>query len=144
MQRAIIFALLLFLPAILHAGVINWEGKPLAISVSTERLTRVEFPETLRSVFLSRSDIAVEKEDRSLYVRALAPEIEDILFAVRESGMTYEKDSDGMNRLSIIDNLLHSLLSGLHGEASTGVGSRRFVSRHRARKPTTEELFRRQ
>jgi hypothetical protein len=90
MQRAIIFALLLFLPAFLHARVIKWEGKPLPVSVSTERLTRIEFPEALRSVFLSRSDIAVEKEDRSLYVRALAPDIEDTLFAVGGSGTTYE------------------------------------------------------
>ena len=84
MQRAIIFALLLFFPTVLHARVIKWEGKPLLVSISTERLTRIEFPETLRSVFLSRSDIAVEKEDRSLYVRVLAPEIEDALFAVGE------------------------------------------------------------
>jgi hypothetical protein len=56
-------------------------------STSTERLTRIEFPEILRPVFLSRSDIAVEKEDRSLYVRALAAaEIENTLFAVGESG----------------------------------------------------------
>ena len=85
MQRAIIFAVLLFFPAALHARVIKWEGKPLSVSISTERLTRIEFPESLRSVFLSRSDIAVEKEDRSLYVRALVPEIEDTLFAVGES-----------------------------------------------------------
>jgi len=85
MQRAIIFALLLVFPAGLHARVIQWEGKPLLVSISTERLTRIEFPESLRSVFLSRSDIAVEKEDRSLYVRALVPEIEDTLFAVGES-----------------------------------------------------------
>jgi hypothetical protein len=50
--------------------------KPISVSISTERLTRIEFPETLRAVFLSRSEIAVEKEDRSLYVRALSPEIE--------------------------------------------------------------------
>jgi hypothetical protein len=43
---------------------------------STERLTRIEFPETLRSVFLSRSDLAVEREDKSLYARALAPEVQ--------------------------------------------------------------------
>jgi hypothetical protein len=69
MRRAIIFALLLFSPAVLHARVIKWEGKPLPVSISTERLTRIEFPEALQSVFLSRSDIALEKEDRSLYVR---------------------------------------------------------------------------
>jgi hypothetical protein len=71
MRRAIIFALLLFFPTVLHARVIKWEGKPILVSISTERLTRIEFPEGLRSVFLSRPDIAVEKEDRSLYVRAL-------------------------------------------------------------------------
>src|SRR5437016_14541094 len=66
MQRAIIFALLLFFPTVLNVRVIKWEGKPLSVSISTERLTRIEFPENLRSVFLSRSDIAVEKEtDRS-------------------------------------------------------------------------------
>ena len=92
------FALLLFFPAILHARVIKWEGKPISVSISTERLTRIEFPETLRSVFLSRSDIAVEREDRSLYVRALAPEVEDTLFVVGESGTTYEIN------LSISDN----------------------------------------
>jgi hypothetical protein len=90
MRRAIIFALLLFFPALLHARVIKWEGKPISVSISTERLARIEFPETLRSVFLSRSDIAVEKEDRSLYVLALAPDVEDSLFAVGESGTTYE------------------------------------------------------
>ena len=70
--------------------MIKWEGKPISVSISTERLTRIEFPENLRSVFLSRSDIAVEREEKSLYVRALAPEIEDALFVVGESGTTYE------------------------------------------------------
>jgi hypothetical protein len=90
MQRAITFALLLLFPTVLHARVIKWEGKPISVSISTERLTRIEFPETLRSVFLSRSDIAVEREEKSLYVRALAPDIEDALFVVDESGTTYE------------------------------------------------------
>src|SRR5918996_2927326 len=89
MTRAIIFALLVF-PASLHAGVIKWEGKPISVSISTDRLIRIEFPETLRSVFLSRSDIAVEKENRSLFVRALAPDIQDALFVVGDSGTTYE------------------------------------------------------
>jgi hypothetical protein len=40
--------------------------------------------------FLSRSDIAVEKEDRSLYLRALLPDTQDTLFVVGESGTTYE------------------------------------------------------
>ena len=62
----------------------------LLVSISTERLTRIEFPEALRSAFLSRTDIAVEREDRSLFVRALAPEVEDTLFVVGESGTTYE------------------------------------------------------
>jgi hypothetical protein len=69
MQRAIIFALLLFFPTVLHARVIKWEGKPVSVSVSTERLTRIEFPEMLRSVVLSRSDIAIEREEKSLYIR---------------------------------------------------------------------------
>ena len=99
MQRAIIFlALLLFFPTALHALVIKWEGRPIAVSISTERLTRIEFHEVLRSVFLSRSDIAVEKEDRSLYVRALTPDVEDTLFVVGESGTTYELN------LSVSDN----------------------------------------
>jgi hypothetical protein len=90
MTRAIIFALLLVFPDRVHAGVIKWEGKPISVSISTERLTRIEFPESLRSVFLSRSEIAVEREDRSLYVRALAPGVEDALFVVGDSGTTYE------------------------------------------------------
>jgi len=98
MQRAIIFALLLFSSTVLHAGVIKWDGKPIPISISTDRLTRVEFPENLRSVFLSRSDIAVEKEEKSLYVRALAPDAQDTLFVVGESGTTYEIN------LSVSDN----------------------------------------
>jgi len=69
MQRAIIFALLLFFPTVLHARVIKWEGKPISVSISTERLTRIEFSENLRSVFLSRSDIGVEREERSLDAR---------------------------------------------------------------------------
>jgi hypothetical protein len=68
--------------------VIRWEGK--SVSVSTERFTRIEFPENLRSVFLSRSDIAVDREKKSLYVRALAPGVEDSLFVARENGTTYE------------------------------------------------------
>ena len=90
MRRAIILALLLVFPTGVHAGVIKWEGKPVSVSISTERLTRIEFPETLRSVFLSRSEIALEKEDRSLFVRALAPDIEDALFVVGDSGRAYE------------------------------------------------------
>jgi type IV secretory pathway VirB9-like protein len=112
MRCAIIFALLLVLPASLHAGVIKWEGKPISVSISTERLTRIEFPETLRSVFLSRSDIAVEKEDRSLFVRALAPEVEDTLFVVGESGTTYEinlSTSDNPDETVLISSFPKSL-----------------------------------
>src|SRR3970282_2400329 len=98
MKPVIIFLLLLLLPAVLQARVIRWDAKPIPISISTERLTRIEFPEILRSVFLSRSDIAVEREEKSLYVRALAPDVEDALFVVGESGTTYE-----MN-LSVSDN----------------------------------------
>ena len=90
MQRAIIFSLLLLLPAVLHAGVIKWDGKPIPISISTERLTRIEFPEILRSIFLSRSDIAVEREEKSLYVRALAPDVDDALFVVGARGQTFK------------------------------------------------------
>jgi hypothetical protein len=98
MHRAIVFVLLLFFPTVIHARVIKWEGKPIPVSISTERLTRVEFPENLRSVFLSRSDTAVEKEEKSLYVRALASDVEDTLFVVGESGTTYEIN------LSVSDN----------------------------------------
>jgi hypothetical protein len=87
MQRAIILALLLFFPTVLHARLIKWERKPVSISISTERLTRIEFPENLRSVFLSRSDIAVEWEEKSLYVRAVAPEVKDTLFVGGETGL---------------------------------------------------------
>jgi len=114
MRRAIIFALLLFVPAVLHARVIKCEGKALLVSISTERLTRIELPETLRSVFLSRPDIAVEKEDRSLFVRALAPEIEDTLFAVGESGTTYEinlSTSDNPDQTVVISHVPKSLLA---------------------------------
>jgi len=74
------FTLLLLFPKVIQAGIIKWNGKSISVSISTERLTRIEFPEKLRSVFISRSDIAVEREERSLYVRALAPEIENTLF----------------------------------------------------------------
>jgi hypothetical protein len=85
-----LLVVLLLSPILVDARVLKWEGKPISVSISDERLTRIEFPENLRSVFLSRSDIAVEREDKSLYVRALAPEIEDTLFVVGESWTTYE------------------------------------------------------
>jgi hypothetical protein len=90
MKRATVLTLLFIFPSLLHAGVIKWEGKPISVLISTERLTRIEFPESLRSAFLSRSDIVLEKEDRSLYARALAPDAQDTLFVVGESGTTYE------------------------------------------------------
>jgi TraK protein len=105
---------LLVLPSILEGGIVKWEGKPVSVSISTERLTRIEFPENLRSVFLSRSDIAVEKEDKSLYVRALVPEIEDTLFAVGESGTTYEinlSTSDNPDQTVVISSITKSLLA---------------------------------
>ena len=112
MQRAIIFALLLAFPVSLHAGVIKWEGKPISVSISTERLTRIEFSENLRSVFLSRSDIGVEREERSLYVRALAPDVDDVLFVVGESGTTYELNlsvSDNPDQTVVISSIPKSL-----------------------------------
>jgi len=112
MKRAIIFVLLFVFPAVLHARVIKWEGKPVPISISTERLTRIEFAENLRSVFLSRSDIAVEKEERSLYLRALALEIADTLFVVGESGTTYEINlltSDNPDQTVVISHIPKSL-----------------------------------
>jgi TraK protein len=114
MRRAIIFTLLLFLPAVLHARVIKWEGKPISVSISTERLTRIEFPETLRSVFLGRSDIGVEREERSLYVRALAPDADDALFVVGESGTTYELNlsvSDNPDQTVVISSMTKSLFA---------------------------------
>jgi TraK protein len=108
MQRAIIFGLLIFFPAVVHAGVIRWEGKPISVSISTERLTRIEFPEVLRSVLLSRSDIAVEKEDMSLFVRALAPDVEDTLFAVGESRTAFEinlSTSDNPDQTVVISSI---------------------------------------
>src|SRR6266705_153212 len=113
MQRAIIFALLLVFPTALHAGVIKWEGKPISVSISGDRLTRIEFPETLRSIFLSRSDIVVEKEDKSLYIRALALEVQDSLFAVGESGTTYEinlSTSDNPDPTVVISSIPGSFL----------------------------------
>ena len=113
MQRAVILVLLLVFPISLHAGVIKWEGKPISVSISSERLTRIEFPESLRSAFLSRSDIVLEKEERSLYVRALAPEVEDTLFVVGESGATYEVNlstSDSPDQNVVISSIPGSFL----------------------------------
>jgi hypothetical protein len=112
MTRAIIFALLLVFPAGVYARVIKWDGKPLSVSISTDRLTRIEFPESLRSVFLSRSDIPVEKEDRSIYVRALASDIEDALFVVGDSGTTYEinlSTSDNPDQTVVISHIAKSI-----------------------------------
>ena len=114
MRRAIIFAVLLLFPSFIHARAIKWEGKPISISVSTERLTRIEFPEILRSVFLSRSDIGVEREEKSLYVRALAPDVDDALFVVGESGTTYELNlsvSDNPDQSVIISSITKSVLA---------------------------------
>lgn len=112
MRRAIIFTLLLLLPAVLHAEVVKWDGRPIPISISAERLTRIEFPEILRSVFLSRSDIAVEREEKSLYMRALAPDVDDALFVVGESGTTYELNlsvSDNPDQTVVISHIPKSL-----------------------------------
>jgi len=80
--------------------------------ISTERLTRIEFPESLQSAFLSRSDIVLEKEDRSLYVRALTPDVQDALFVVGESGTTYEinlSTSDSPDQTVVISHVPKSL-----------------------------------
>src|SRR5437870_4246782 len=90
MRRLFIMLALLVLPSILDARIAKWKGKPIPVSISAQRLTRIEFRESLRSAFLSRSDIVVEKEDQSLYVRALAPDVQDALFVVGESGTIYE------------------------------------------------------
>ncbi len=112
MKRAIVLTLLFVFPSILHAGIIKWEGKPISVLISTERLTRIEFPESLRSAFLSRSDIVLEKEDRSLYVRALALDVEDTLFVVGESWTTYEinlSTSDNPDQTLVISYVPKSL-----------------------------------
>jgi len=112
MRRAIIFALLIVFPAGVQAGVIKWEGKPFLVSISTKRLTRIEFPEALRSAFLSRTDIAVEREDRSLFVRALAPEVEDTLFVVGDSGTAYEinlSTSENPDQTVVISHIAKSV-----------------------------------
>ena len=112
MRCAIIFALLLVFPAGLHAGVVKWEGKPILVLISTDRLTRIEFPESLRSAFLSRSDVVLEKEDRSLYVRAMAPDAQDMLFVVGDSGTTYEinlSTSDNPDPTVVISNIAKSV-----------------------------------
>ncbi len=88
--RLIGLAVLLFLPSHLDARVVRWEGRALRVLISPDRLTRIQFLETLRSAFLGRSDISIEKEDRSLYLRALLPDTHDTLFVVGESGTTYE------------------------------------------------------
>jgi TraK protein len=104
--------IVLLSPTLLDAKVIKWERKSVLVSISTERLTRIEFAENLRSVFLTRSDIAVEREEKSLYVRALAPEIEDTLFVVGESGTTYELNlstSDNPDETVVISYIPKSL-----------------------------------
>src|SRR5437867_12626798 len=113
MRRLMLLVVLLLSPILVDAKVITWEGKSVSVSISTERLTRIEFPETLRSIFLSRSDIAVEKEDKSLYIRALAPEVQDSLFAVGESATTYEinlSTSDSPDQNVVISSIPGSFL----------------------------------
>jgi TraK protein len=114
MPCLIYLAVLLLSPAFVDARLVNWEGKPISVSISTERLTRIEFSENLRSVFLSRSDIGIEKEERSLYVRALAPDVDDALFVVGESGTTYELNlsvSDKPDQTVVISSIPKSLLA---------------------------------
>ncbi len=105
-------AVLLALPSQLQARVVKWEGRAFTVLISTARLTRIEFPETPRSVFLSRFDISVEKKDRSVYLRALLPDIQDTLFVVSESGTTYEinlSTSDEPDRTVLISHTSKSL-----------------------------------
>ena len=107
-----LLVVLLLSPTLVDAKVIKWEEKPVLVSISTERLTRIEFPENLRSVFLARSDIAVEREEKSLYVRAVAPEVKDTLFVVGESGTTYEinlSTSDNPDPTVVISHIPKSL-----------------------------------
>ena len=114
MRRAIIFALLFFLPTILHARVIQWDGKRISVSVATERLTRIEFPEDLRSVLLARAEFGIEREGRSLFIRALEPGAEDTLFAIGESGTAYELKlfvGDNSDSTVVISHQTQSLLA---------------------------------
>jgi hypothetical protein len=109
-----LLVVLLLSPILVDAKVITWEGKSVSVSISTERLTRIEFSENLRSVFLSRSDVAVEREEKSLYVRALAPDVDDALFVVGESGTTYELNlsvSDNPDQTVVISSITKSLLA---------------------------------
>jgi hypothetical protein len=98
MRRLMLLVVLLLSPTLVDAKVIKWEGKPVLVSISTDRLTRIEFPENLRSGFLGRSDIAVEREEKSLMSERSRAGIKDTLFVVCESGTTYEIN------LSIFDN----------------------------------------
>src|SRR5439155_25641547 len=87
---------------------------PISVSISTEWLTRIEFAENLRSVLLSRSDIGVEREERLLYVRTLAPDVDDALFVVGESGTTYELNlsvSDNPDQTVVIAAITESLMA---------------------------------
>jgi hypothetical protein len=127
MKRATVLALLFVFPSLLHAAVIKWEGKPISVLISTERLTRIEFPEGLRSAFLSRSDIILEKEERSLDVWALAADAQDTLFAVGESGTTYEINltvSDSPDQSVVIAYIPKSLQARAdHAERGSRSGS---------------------
>ncbi|MCZ6905672.1 MAG: hypothetical protein O7G28_00035 [Deltaproteobacteria bacterium] len=72
----------------------------------------IDFSETSRSAFLGRYDISIEKEDRSLYLRALLPDTEDTLFVVGESGSTYEinlSTSDNPDQTVLIPHTPKSL-----------------------------------
>jgi hypothetical protein len=58
--------------------------------------------------FSAALDIAVKKENRSLYVRALAPDVEDTLFAVGESGTAFEinlSTSDNPDQTVVISSI---------------------------------------
>src|SRR5207247_6854370 len=55
-----------------------------------------------------------EREERLLYVRALAPDVDDALFVVGESGTTYELNlsvSDNPDQTVVISSIAKSLLT---------------------------------
>ena len=125
--RLIGLAVLLLLPSQLQARVVKWEGRAVTVLISTERLTRIEFPEPLRSAFLSCSDISIEKEDRSLYLRALLPDTQDTLFVVGESGTTYEinlSTSDKPDQTVLILGDIASFVLGVRRDIGDSAGEK--------------------
>lgn len=90
MILVLLIAILFFPQAAFGGRTVRWEGKPVDVFISSKRLTRIEFSEPLKSILFSKPEISVEREDSSLYVRALADDAADTLFATAKSGAVYE------------------------------------------------------